>query len=280
MPVIHKIFPEKNIRIYSRSKRIININGLVYRVKYIKDLLNEFDKDLESIIYIAIDCNNIHDILIKLNNIDLSKSHIVIDTPIIDENLVDINNPKSITVAEDFPFSPIGKFVKYISEKHKIIIFKKSFFKYHGASLLRVFFKHKLNLSMPFSNTKIFSFFDVHIFKSQSKFAIVIGKRNYKKGEILFLKDKKLVSSNLIKFDRVNKRLTLFNNVIDTLTDDEMHFLSEVKDKHKVFDNIEAYKRIGLLRLLNLVVNKKETEDIYSLKMGRDDYNLTFKLKS
>jgi hypothetical protein len=243
MPILFRVFPSERINFYSLSERKQNYKGKIIKSKSIDEFFSVFDESQINLIVICVTNNALLSIVQKLHSFDLKNTHILIDTPIKEVECLESLQASSIRILEDFPPSPVGSFVDHLVLKGvRLIIFYKSFYKYHGYSILRRISKV---MSEP-TITKIFALNFIQLYKIGSKFILVLGARNYEKARICGVNFSQFYSdrSLYLKCDLDSMRLLYKHKIIATY------------DSHNIdarcfpaLDDVEFCKQIGLYRI-------------------------------
>ncbi len=197
IPVLINLgFSKKNISIFSKRKKRIFVRDSEYVVKSIK-LLNY--NNLNKYVYIAIPPNKLYVTIKKILKIN-SKSYIIVDTPIINNKIVNDFNNKKICVAEDAAYIFENLYDKNKLYNLNCVLLYKSAFSYHGIAFIE---------SVLSNIIFQISFLGLYIALCKKGVAVIIGSRNYEKGSIY-------LNFNKIPFPKLKKSDI---NLIGGLTD-------------------------------------------------------------
>ena len=270
IPVLNSFGIKDEIYIFNNSPLIYNINGILYDSIDILYFTEYFYKFKPKYIILSIPPKEHESINLLLDNIDLNEVILFIDTPILNKNLFKNNNSKFQIILEDYPPSLVGTFLEYLIKiKCKIIFFYKSFFKYHGYSLLR-YISVKTNSKIKiFINTPFFS-----VIKIGYLFVVIIGKREYKKAKIFGLSKNKIVSDSKIKFSYKNNYLSFWIDNFNFYSPTKNISFIKLRNDIRFFDQIDEIKRIGLFNIFSIVIDHEIHQDslLTTLKDAEEDY--------
>ena len=227
------------IQILSRKSRKILIRDKIYYIK-------ELDKEeiIGDIIYLAIPPYEIKNLII--NNLEkIGKKLIIIDTPIVDNELNKlIKNP--LVVAEDvYPLLKILMQELNI-KKFNFLYFYKSFFKYHGICFIETMLgdiKFMLNLKL------------LKIFFASRGIVLVLGNKNYENGFI---------------------SLNLRNINFPKLDSDGINLIGGITENDSVSYRFLDLKRLGLREIISNPL-KYANEKYLNIESGYFQYTLSKK---
>jgi hypothetical protein len=269
LPVLLSIYGAKCIRVYSNSVRKENIQGVILKSKHISDFRCEFNPSVKNVIVISVTISALASVFNVLKDLDLTSADIFIDTPIIAAGVVPLLNAKTVRILEDFPPSPIGLFLKCLESKSvKVIFFYKSFYKYHGYSLLRYLSLASNGMKVK----KIFYFSAFQLYKIGSIFAVVFGKRDYRKARIYGVGNKKVISDKTLEivpfYDKIK---VVFNGEVI----DKYENFENINKSFCALDDVEFCKRLGLQKIfLAIDENPLELKCNTSINEALVDYRM------
>lgn len=257
IPVLNRIESKNQIYIFNNSPLIYNIEGYLYESIDILFFIEYFYKLNPSHIILSIPPEEHEFINLLLNKIDLSEVTLFIDTPIVNKELFKKNNSKVKIILEDYPPSFVGNFLLYLIKTNcKIVFFYKSFFKYHGYSLLR-FIASKTNSKIKILiNTPLFS-----INRIGYLIILIIGKREYKKAKIFGFSKSKILSDSQIKFCYKNHQLFIGIDNLNLYSLKKYIPIEDLSNDKSFFEHIDEIKRIGLLKIFLMVIDNQIHED-------------------
>lgn len=267
LPVIFNQVGVNNVNVYSKSERKENIGGVIVNSMAISEFFQRYKNNCNEIIVISINHDALPLFLSDLAKIDTGNAVILIDTPITSILDISIIKAKCIYILEDVPPSPVGAFLRYMkNHSAKLIIFYKSFYKYHGYSMFRYLCSNKNYSSKIF---RIFKTKIISLYKVDNNFCIVVGERDYSRARIIGIGNNCLMSDRLIQIhNRGSKVIVSYKNeVIDEY--DQCGGLA----CGNIFNDFDKCKRLGLFRLINNInLGLNKVDYLTSPMQALDDY--------
>ncbi len=261
LPVLISIYGVKCIRVYANSIRKENIRGVIFESKHISDFKREFNPNVKNVIVISVTTSALNSVFDEFKDLDLTNADIFIDTPIIGAGVVPPLNAKTVRILEDFPPSPIGLFLKcLVSKSVKVIFFYKSFYKYHGYSLLRYLSLASNGMKVK----KIFYFPAFQLYKIGRIFAVVFGKRDYRKARIYGVGNKKVISDKTLEIVPFDDKIKV---VFDGEVIDKYENFENINKSFSALDDIEICKRLGLQKII-LAIDENPLELNYNTSIN------------
>lgn len=244
-----------DITIYSRFRRKIIINNQFYQVLSYE--LDYQQPSQEYFLIISTPPDRYQHILLEYRHFHPLCSHLLLDTPIINE----FNTLPSIptTILEDFPFSPFSSLLSYIKSNNKFVLLYNLLFQYHGISLLR-------KLDIPIDSVRPFGSYVAAgniLFNKQ---------RDYHNGFILS-SSFPFIHNPCIHREGLFLRNVLIDkfDCIESCIYDEW---SAHNSKIELFDDINLLKHIGLKRLFYTVFNDP-SKSAYPFASALLDYQIS-----
>jgi len=220
------------INIYAKNKKTIFVKDELYIVNKLNFLQKIEDN---SIVYIAVPPNASEFILKKIIDIN-NNSKIIIDTPIINESIVKLSK-KKYWVAEDA--YNLGKLLSnnLNLKRFNLLFFQRSFFSYHGVAFVE---------SILSTSFFIFSILGIRFMFCKKGIAVIIGKRQYERGNIY-------LNFSKIYFPKLNQK--------------EINLIGGLSDYDSLSYRFLELKRLGLRDLVSDVILSNE-KNLIDLKVG------------
>ena len=272
-PILREIVEDSKITIFSKSPRKENIEGTIINSFDIDELREKFNIHKPHILIVSIPPKSLMELFNStLGGLNFENTKLFIDTPIMKKNILESNNFKSVQILEDFPPSPIGSLLlNFVNLNSKIIIFYKSFFAYHGYSLLR-FLANELGgkrIKRIFK-TKILTLFSI-----DDKYIFIYGKRDYNQGRLLALSKKRIIQDSDVNIRKIG------TNILFDINENVIYKTNYTKEKlernKSIFQQINSFKRIGLYDLFYKSIVEDEVNlnrnKITKLEEAYNDYS-------
>ena len=220
------------INIYAKNKKTIFVKDELYIVNKLNFLQKIEDN---SIVYIAVPPNASEFILKKIIDIN-NNSKIIIDTPIINKSIIKLSK-KKYWVAEDA--YNLGKLLSnnLNLKRFNLLFFQRSFFSYHGVAFVE---------SILSTSFFIFSILGIRFMFCKKGIAVIIGKRQYERGNIY-------LNFNKIYFPKLNQK--------------EINLIGGLSDYDSLSYRFLELKRLGLRDLVSDVILSNE-KNLINLKVA------------
>jgi hypothetical protein len=248
-PSIRNMYDASQIKIFSNSPRVENINGEIVESLPISELDEKLTQKPIAKLIISIPPNGILDFINQLSTYDLTCTDVYVDTPIKFSGLESLLNVNSVKVLEDFPTSPIGFFLKYLmAKKIFLLVFYKSFYAYHGYSLIRMLSKYDGPEKKIY---KVLSNKYLSIYFLGRKFILTIGTRDYDKARVWGL-GSSFYSNMNVHIQIFSKDYEFkYNNEIFDSVENKYFRLAKERQQNSLFEDVNGVKRVGLIRILS-----------------------------
>lgn len=253
LPALFERYPDEEIYVYSLSAKKYNLNGRLIKSLNVDSFFINFDPNNSNVIVVSISNSALTDFCSRLRKLNLTKASIYIDTPITGEEHLNDINASSILVLEDFPPSPIGIFLEHLHENGvNLFVFYKSFYRYHGYSLIRLLAAK--NADSTIKKIIYNSFFQ--LYKISSAYILVIGRRDYRKAKIFGLSGTHIFNDSKLLLD-------VRDNTVDVLFDNlKLESYRNIGLANRTFpalQDVEFCKKLGLQRIF--VIRNSESDN-------------------